>query len=81
MRIIEVPDWAAIGNTVLIRDTECDRGDDPSRQYPERIISYGYDGIFTQAYNCPVYFTPFSSFGDRIKTLDAMRRMQDGIQL
>ena len=67
MKIIEVPEWAYIGNTVLIRDDECVRGLDPKQYYRETVVGYGYSGIFTQAHNCPVYFTPFSCFGDKIK--------------
>lgn len=67
MKVIEVPEWAHIGNTVLVRDNECVRGDDPDRYYTERIIAYGDEGIFTQACNCPMYYYKFSCFGDIIK--------------
>lgn len=70
MLIIEVPDWAKIGNWVLVKDKWKIRGDDDNKWYPERILSYGYDGVFHQACCCPVYFTPFSEYGKTIKLKD-----------
>ena len=66
-KTIDVPDWAVIGKYVLIRDYNLVRGDDEKAWYKEKIIAFGYDGIFTQAYACPMYYYPFCSYGNIIK--------------
>ena len=67
---INLPDWARIGLTVLIKDEDCIRGDNPNDWYREEIIAFGYNGVFHQAHNCPIYFTEFSEYGKTIKLLD-----------
>ena len=64
---INVPEWASIGNFVMVKDVECIRGKDQNKWYREKILGYGYDGIFHQATNCPVYYTRFSEYGKTIK--------------
>lgn len=61
--IIEIPDWCVIGKCVewhapYITGNEWVR---------EVIISYGYDGFFHQAHNCPVYYSKFTEFGKQIR--------------
>ena len=68
---IELPDWARIGMTVLIKDTNKVRGDDSNAWYTETIIAFGYDGVFHQAHNCPMYFTEFTEYGKTIKLKEA----------
>lgn len=65
--IIELPSWARIGATVLVKDTKMIRGDSPNNWYTEKIISFGYNGVFHQAKDCPVYFTEFKQYGKTIK--------------
>jgi len=67
---IELPEWARIDTIVMIKDTECIRGDDPNHWYQEHIISFGYDGVFHQDYACPVYYTKFDAYGKTILTRD-----------
>ena len=64
---IKIPEWAKIGRSILVRDANCKRGDDPNKWYTEKIIAYGDDGIFHQSHNCPVYYTRFSDFDANIK--------------
>lgn len=68
---IELPDWARIGMTVLIKDTNKVRGDDSNAWYTETIVAFGYDGVFHQAHNCPMYFTEFTEYGKTIKLKEA----------
>ena len=64
---IELPNWARIGATVLVKDTKMIRGDSPNNWYTEKIIAFGYSGVFHQAKDCPVYFTEFKQYGKTIK--------------
>ena len=64
---IELPDWARIGNIIEVRDYALKRGDDSNHWYRERIISFGYNGVFHQAAYCPVYFTEFEEYGKTIR--------------
>lgn len=66
-RIIVLPPWARIGVWVLIKDVQRIRGDDPNEWWSEKIVGFGYDGVFHQACNCPVYYTKFSEYGKTIK--------------
>lgn len=67
MMTIEIPDWARIGKIIYVKDVKRDRGDDPNEWYKEYIIAYGYDGIFHQAHNCPLYYSKFSEYGKTIR--------------
>lgn len=64
---IELPDWARIGAKVLVKDVKLVRGDNPEDWYTEKIIAFGYDGVFHQAHNCPMYYTKFDEYGKTIK--------------
>ena len=64
---IVLPHWARIGVWVLIKDVQRIRGDDSNHWYTEKIVGFGYDGVFHQACNCPVYYTKFSEYGKTIK--------------
>jgi len=64
---IELPNWARIGAEVLVKDIWMIRGDNPKEWYVEKIIAFGYDGVFHQAHNCPMYFTEFNQYGKTIK--------------
>lgn len=64
---IELPDWARIGAQVLVKDTKMIRGDNSNNWFTERIIAFGYDGVFHQAKYCPIYFTEFKEYGKTIK--------------
>ena len=66
---IEIPDWAIIGNYVEVRDSTGVRTGDINEWCIERILSYGVDGVFTQAHNCPVYYTKFSDYGINIREI------------
>ena len=65
--IIELPDWARIGVQVLVKDIHKIRGDNRNAWYTETIIGFGYDGVFHQAHNCPIYYTKFDEYGKIIK--------------
>lgn len=67
--IIEIPDWARIGKDIEVKDVDLIRGDDRNVWYKERIISFGYDGVFHQAYNCPIYYTKFKQFNKTIRNV------------
>lgn len=64
---IEVPKWAMIGKIIEVKDVDCIRGDNPHAWYKEKIIAYGLDGIFHQAFNCPVYYSRFSEYKKTIR--------------
>ena len=64
--IITVPDWAMIGSYIFVKDIDLVRGDDPEHLYEEKIVSYGYDGFFHKAPNCPTYYSKFSDLGKTI---------------
>lgn len=66
-RVIEIPDWCRINELIEIKDVNKIRGDDPKAWYLERIKGYGDGGFFHQAYNCPVYFTPFNEWGKTVR--------------
>lgn len=76
--IIEVPSWAGIGLMVYVKDVNCVRGDNPNNWFKERIISFGYDGVFTQAHNCPVYYTHFKDYGNKILSKDDYDKLKKG---
>ena len=44
-------------------------GLNPNEWYTERIVAFGYDGVFHQAHNCPMYFTKLNQYGKTIKLL------------
>ena len=66
--IIEVPDWCIIGKKVevFMYDENTGKGD----WFKETIISYGIDGFFHQAHNCPVYYHTFDSYGKSVREID-----------
>lgn len=68
--VIEIPNWCKIGRLVEIKDIRCIRGDDKNHWYKECIISFGYDGFFHKAYNCPVYYTEFEEFGKTVRLVE-----------
>lgn len=51
---IKLPSWARLGATIMVKDVDCIRGANPKHWYAEKIIAFGYDGVFHQAHNCPV---------------------------
>lgn len=63
--IIEVPDWCLIGKHIEWQMYDPDYGD--VRWFKEKILTFGYDGFFHQAYNCPVYYSKFSEYGNTIR--------------
>ena len=71
-RIIELPDWAIIGKVILVKDVHYIRGENQS-WYKEKIVAFGENGIFHQASNCPMYFTPFSEWGKTIKEVNEIK--------
>ena len=66
-KIIQLPNWARIDKTILVKDFDCIRGDNPNDWYKEKIIGFGYDGVFHQAHNCPMYYSKFTEYGKTIK--------------
>ncbi len=66
---IEIPDWAIIGKIVEVRDSTGKRTGNTKEWCKEKILSYGVDGVFTQAHNCPVYYTKFSEYGINIREI------------
>lgn len=67
--IIEVPDWCVIGKTIEWSNrhrTGCD-------WVKEKIIAYGVDGFFHQAYDCPTYYTKFSEYGKTIRECNTIK--------
>ena len=63
--IIEIPDWCTIGETVEVFMYDKDKGQ--GDWFKEKIISYGVDGFFHQAHNCPVYYHKFDSYGKSVR--------------
>lgn len=63
---IEIPNWCRIGMYIKWYAPNI-TGRDWVR---EEIISYGYDGFFHQAHNCPVYYTKFSEYGKTVELED-----------
>ena len=63
--IINIPDWCIKGKTVEVLMYNKDTGQ--REWFKEKIISYGVDGFFHQAHNCPMYFTEFSEYGKTVK--------------
>lgn len=61
--IINVPDWCLIGKYIEWSDPVV-TGYEWVR---EKIISYGVDGFFHQAYNCPVYYSKFDEYGKTVR--------------
>ena len=63
--IINVPEWAEIGNLIefKIYDPSCGK----ERWFREEIISYGNDGFFHQNRDCPVYYNRFSDLGTVVR--------------
>ena len=62
--VIEIPDWCKIGIWVEWYAPHITGRREWVR---ERVLSFGYDGFFHQAPNCPVYFTEFSEFGKNVR--------------
>ena len=60
---IEIPSWCKIGTRIKWYNPDITGHD----WVFERIISYGYDGFFHQAHNCPVYFTKFTEYGKTVE--------------
>lgn len=75
---IELPSWARIGQMVYVKDVNCIRGDNPNNWFKERIISFGYDGVFHQAAYCPVYYTHFKDYGKKILLEDDYNKLKKG---
>lgn len=63
--ILEIPDWCVIGKYIKWRAPEITG----NTQVEEKIISYGINGFFHQAHNCPVYFTEFKEYGKTVKEI------------
>ena len=62
---INIPDWCIIGKTVEVLMYNKNTGQ--REWFKEKIISYGVDGFFHQAYYCPVYYHKFSDYGKLVK--------------
>lgn len=60
---IEIPDWCIIGK-IIEWNTPAITGNEWVK---EKIISYGIDGFFHQAHNCPVYYSKFVEYGKKIR--------------
>lgn len=63
---IEVPEWCVIGKKIQWKDMYGVATDDRS-WCTDTIISFGYDGFFHQAHNCPVYYSKFDEYGKTIR--------------
>ncbi len=75
---IELPSWARIGLMVYVKDVNCIRGDNPNHWFRERIVAFGYDGVFHQAHNCPMYYSHFKDYGDKILLEDDYNKLKGG---
>ena len=62
---INIPDWCIIGKTVEVLMYNKDTGQ--REWFKEKIISYGVDGFFHQAYYCPTYYHKFSDYGKSVR--------------
>ena len=67
--ILEIPDWCIIGKPIEVFMYNKDTGN--GEWFKERIISYGVDGFFHQAHNCPVYYSKFDSYGKSAREIDS----------
>ena len=63
--ILNIPEWAKIGH--FIEFLMYDKNYGKMRWYREKIISYGNDGFFHKANNCPVYYNRFSDLGKSVR--------------
>lgn len=63
--IINVPEWAKIGNFIEFKMYDKNYGRE--RWFREEIISYSNNGFFHQAHNCPVYYNKFSDLGKNVR--------------
>lgn len=67
---IEIPDWCIIGKTI-----EWNRPDLTGTKWVrEEILSFGYDGFYHRACNCPVYYSEFSEYGKTVRECKEKRR-------
>lgn len=60
---IEIPDWCVIGK-IIEWSAPAING---NKWVKEKIISYGIDGFFHQAHNCPVYYSKFAEYRKKIR--------------
>ena len=69
--VIVVPDWALIGNVILVKDTERKRGSNPDQWYKEKIIAYGNNGIFHQSIygDSTICYREFTEYNVTIKSI------------
>ena len=63
MFTITIPDWCVIGNVIEWSEPEITGMD----WVKETIHSYGMDGFFHSAHNCPMYYTKFAEFGKTVR--------------
>ncbi len=63
---IEVPNWCIIGKFVKWKAPHITGNE----WVKEEILSYGIDGFFHGAHNCPVYYTKFSEYEKTIKEVN-----------
>lgn len=63
--IIEVPEWCKIGRVIEWKAYNLNSGS--AEWYKEQIISYGCDGFFHRAHNCPVYYSKFFEYGNTVR--------------
>ena len=61
--IIEIPEWCKIGLEIEWNAPNVTG----NKWVREKIIGYGYDGFFHQAYNCPLHFTKFLEYGKTVR--------------
>ena len=68
---IEIPEWAKLGNIVLVKDITCERGENNKDEwYPEYIVGYSDTGVFTKCSKCPIYHYKFTDYPKYIKRPD-----------
>lgn len=63
--IINVPDWCVIGKNIEFKMYDPNEG--KMKWFTDKIISYGTDGFFHQAFYCPVYYNKFSDYGSVVR--------------
>lgn len=63
--IITVPDWCIIGKFIEFK--MYNPNTEKVEWFKDRIISYGVDGFFHQAHDCPVYYNKFDDYGKRVR--------------
>ena len=74
MLTINIPEWCVIGSIIEWSEPEITG----FNWVKETIHSYGVDGFFHSAHNCPMYYTKFEEFGKTVRLPDCENKKGGG---